>query len=275
MREASKRRTSESGDGVAAPFDGEPARTKARVGRVKGTSLHHQVYLVLRDEIRNGRYKPGEMLPAEDELARLFAVSRVTIRSAMSFLERDSLIKRRQGVGTFVAEQMQLAEMHAPVADLIAHIADINRTTTVRLLEVDHVKGPPEIQAAFGDPADDIFQRAVRVRSLQGKAVFFITTFIPRSIAQQIDEAALKSASLYKLLAQAGHRLHSGTQVISAQLANPYVSEHLGVAVGAPLIRVRQLHIDEHGRPVEYFEMLASPASFEVRMQLDAETLPS
>lgn len=248
---------------------------QARLGHVKGTSLHHQIYLVLRDEIRNGRYKPGEMLPAEDELARYFAVSRVTVRSAMSSLERDGLIQRRQGVGTFVAEHMQLAEMHAPVADLIAHIADINRTTKVRLLEVGYVTGPPDVQAAFGDPEDDSFQRAVRLRMLNGQAVFFITTFIPRDIARHIDEAALNDTSLTKLLAQAGHRLHSGTQVISAQLANPLVGGHLGLAVGAPLIRVRQLHRDEHGRAVEYFEMLASPSAFEVRMRLDAATLPS
>ena len=254
--------------------DGAPT-APTRIGRVKGTSLHHQVYLVLRDEISNGRYKPGDTLPAEDDLARSFAVSRVTIRSAMASLERDDLIERRQGVGTFVADHMQLSETHAPVADLIAHITDIHRTTTVRLIEVGLVKAPSDISAAFDHPADDIFQRAVRVRLLKGQPKFFVTTFIPRSIAQHIDEAALKSTSLYELLAQAGHRLHSGTQIVSAQLATPFVGGHLDVAVGAPLIRVLRLHLDESGRPVEHFEMLASPTSFEVRMRLDAEALPS
>ncbi|WP_174296341.1 GntR family transcriptional regulator [Sphingomonas bacterium] len=245
------------------------------IERVKGTSLHHQVYLVLRDGIRNGRYKAGDSLPAEDELARSFAVSRVTIRSALSSLERDALIERRQGVGTFVAGGMHSAETHAPVADLIAHIADIHRTTTVRLVEVGLVTAPPEIQAAFGHPVDDIFQRAVRVRLLNGLPTFFVTTFIPQAIARHIDEAALRSTSLYELLARAGHRLHSGTQVISAQLASPLVAGHLDVAVGAPLIRVRREHMDEGGLMVEHFEMLVSPASFEVRLRLDAETMPS
>ena len=276
MPGAPKRRASTRGKHPAdAASNGEAQRALAGIRRVKGTSLNHQVYLVLRDEIRTGRYQRGDTLPPEDELARSFAVSRVTIRSAMSSLERDGLIERRQGIGTFVAGRMQPSETHAPVTDLIAHIADIHRTTTVKLIELELVGCPAELQTSFGCSADEIFQRAVRVRLLKEQPEFFITTFIPQAIARHIDETALETTSIYELLARAGHRLHSGTQIISAQLATPFVGGHLGVAVGAPLIRVRRQHMDEDGRPVEYFEMLASPASFEVRMRLDAETLPS
>jgi len=58
----------------------------------------------LRDHIRRGRFKLGDRLPDERKLAEKFSVSRRTIREAMNLLEKDRLILRHQGRGTFVAD---------------------------------------------------------------------------------------------------------------------------------------------------------------------------
>jgi GntR family transcriptional regulator, arabinose operon transcriptional repressor len=57
------------------------------------------------DDILGGRRKPGDMLPTEQQLAATFAIARSTVRQAMAALERDGLIQRIQGKGTFVHEQ--------------------------------------------------------------------------------------------------------------------------------------------------------------------------
>jgi len=264
-----KRNTSgerlETGDlSAAAPLE-----------RRLGTSLKHQIFLVLRDRILNGHYERGQVLPSEDELAALFSVSRVTIRGAMAMLEADDLIERRQGVGTFVSQQIRSSQLHAPVSDLLAHIADIDRKTQVRLLEFDYVKAPHFIQPMFDCDSQAVFQRAVRLRSVGKTPVFYITTFLPQAIAKEFTREDLNSTSLYRLLARDGIRLHSGTQVVSAQLADPVVAPVLDVALGAPLLQVRRQHFDQSGRPIEYFEMLASPSKFELQMILDADALPS
>ena len=72
------------------------------VGRQLGNPLHQQVFLVLRERILSRRYGTGEMLPSEDELKRMFNVSRTTVRSALASLTLSGLIDKRQGIGTFV-----------------------------------------------------------------------------------------------------------------------------------------------------------------------------
>ena len=58
----------------------------------------------LRQEIASGRYSEGQMLPTEQLLCRRFQSSRQTIRRALSILEEERLITRRQGSGSRLRE---------------------------------------------------------------------------------------------------------------------------------------------------------------------------
>src|SRR5215218_8715368 len=82
----------------------KPPRLAPVLKKHRNIPLYHQVFLVLQDWIGEGRYTPDEPLPSEEQLARLFGVSRVTIRGAMETLDALGLVERRQGVGTFVLE---------------------------------------------------------------------------------------------------------------------------------------------------------------------------
>ena len=56
----------------------------------------------LRTRIYSGVWKPGDLLPGEVELSRDLNISRMTLRSALASIEKDGLITRIQGKGTFV-----------------------------------------------------------------------------------------------------------------------------------------------------------------------------
>ena len=64
--------------------------------------LSAEVRQQLADEITNGTYAPDEKLPSEPEFAKRYGISRPTLREILSGLERDGLIRRVHGVGTFV-----------------------------------------------------------------------------------------------------------------------------------------------------------------------------
>ena len=56
----------------------------------------------LKTQIREGQFQPGTALPSEQQLANLFESARSTVRQAMGMLEREGLVSRVQGKGTFV-----------------------------------------------------------------------------------------------------------------------------------------------------------------------------
>src|SRR5947209_8531546 len=69
-------------------------------------SLAEQAAADLRDAIRTGAFGTSGQLPSEPALSRQLGVSRPTVRHALSLLEQQGLIVRRQGLGTFVLDRV-------------------------------------------------------------------------------------------------------------------------------------------------------------------------
>ncbi|WP_225446203.1 GntR family transcriptional regulator [Paenibacillus rhizovicinus] len=70
--------------------------------------LYSQILGILRERISQGEYVIGQQLPTEVELAEQFGVSRITSKRALIELEREGLIYRRRGSGSFVKKQEEV-----------------------------------------------------------------------------------------------------------------------------------------------------------------------
>ncbi len=79
--------------------------------------LYQQVVAAIDEAIASGRYKPGQRLPAERDLAEEFGVSRPTVREAMLALEIRGIVEARHGSGVYVTDQ--------PVAEAVPQELDI------------------------------------------------------------------------------------------------------------------------------------------------------
>ena len=71
-------------------------------GSSSGMPRHRAIYEELLAEIQSGVYKPGERLPSEALLCERFDASRITVAKAFQGLQRDQLVIRRPGSGTYV-----------------------------------------------------------------------------------------------------------------------------------------------------------------------------
>ena len=244
------------------------ARKALGLKRRRDVPLHHQVFLVLQDEIAEGRYTPGDALPAEDALARIFRVSRVTIRAALATLNTLGLIERRQGVGTFVRELSRPKPLTVPIMNLAARNRDIVRTTRAHVVEYGFEPAPRHVRTHFQAQPDELFQRAVRIRYMKRRPIMQVTSYVPESIGRQFGPKDMEGGSLYAILQRHGLTFAAGEQVVTAAAADPVVAGRLNVPIGAPLLKLVRLHFDTLQRPIQYFEMLAPPAVYELRMQL-------
>lgn len=222
-----------------------------------GTSLHRQVYLVLRDRLLGGGFAPHEQLPPEPQLCEQFGVSRITLRRAVADLVADGLLERVQGRGTYVTERVQ--ERRGGGAGYEEDVRDLSTATTVKVLEFANLPAPQWVSSRLAIPSGELVQRSVRLRLRRGMPVVLLTAWVPRRWSQTMTRADLERRSLNELLAERGVRFGRVLQEIGAGLADPLQAQRLDVAVGAALLMVDRVVHDHQGAPVEFVVMAMSP----------------
>ena len=68
------------------------------------TPLYVQLMDTVEKDIKSGRYKPGDKIMTESEMAKTYGVSLITVRKAIGSLMEKGLVVRKQGKGTFVTK---------------------------------------------------------------------------------------------------------------------------------------------------------------------------
>jgi GntR family transcriptional regulator len=127
-----------------------------------GTSRHRTVSLVLSDGIATGRYRLGESLPGEEALAKMFQVSRVTIRRALADLDAAGLIERKHGLGTFVKKKPDPRDA-SPMNLLVSQIAQAGKLD-VEVIEFEYCVPTESVRDLLKLKAGQQAQRVVRMR---------------------------------------------------------------------------------------------------------------
>jgi GntR family transcriptional regulator len=233
-----------------------------------GEAKAKQVYLVLRDRILSGAIGFGTKLPNENELADYHGVSRVTVRRALGELAREQLIERRRSAGTRVTYRPSPAPITADISGVLANLADMGRRTAVKLLSFEYVPAEGMVAQMLGATPDQLLQRSVRVRSVDGLPFSFLTTHVPESVSVTFTRQELAERPLLELLERAGVKPEHAHQRISAGLATPSVAEALGLHTGSPLIELVRVVYDQAGRGVEHLHALYRPDRYAFEIDL-------
>jgi GntR family transcriptional regulator len=225
------------------PFDPVPLR------RAAGEPLYAQVARDLATRIRQGVLTSGRRLPAEPVLARAYGVNRLTVREALTSLTRQGLVRRVQGVGSFVADAPVRHHIDGGEASLTEGMRRQGLTVRQDLLEV--AAGPPG--AVPGGPFPD-FPGPVTIlwirRWVQDIPWSLTLTWLPGALVGR-DVDFRPDTSLFALLRDRhGLSMTRADRTFTAAPAAPSDSEHLDVPTGAPLIVLSGGNVDQHGRRV-------------------------
>jgi GntR family transcriptional regulator len=238
-----------------------------------GTSRHRTVSLVLSDGIATGRYRLGESLPGEEALAKMFQVSRVTIRRALADLDAAGLIERKHGLGTFVKKKPDPREV-SPMNRLVNQIAEAGKLG-VEVIEFEYCVPPEAVCDLLKLKASHEVQRVIRVRRNKRRPIMHLTTYVPAAIGRSYSRKDLGRVPLYQLLARAGKVYRRAQEAVGACLADPMVGPLLKVEVGAPLLFIQRVLSTADDEPVEYLEVRASPDAYSLTRSWDSAAEPT
>ena len=107
--------------------------------------LYEKLRDLLREQIEQGRYRPGEPIPSERELCRAHRISRITVRQAIAGMIHDGLLVRKQGKGTFVARR-KVSQGLSRIVTFRRTVLDIGMKPSTRILS--HGLLPADLEVA-------------------------------------------------------------------------------------------------------------------------------
>ncbi len=218
----------------------------------------------LRDAIATGRYRAGERLPGEQDLAERFAVSRGTVRAALADLADDEYIATRGGIGSVVTFDGATLDPRGGWARSIAASGTEVTTRILRLARLDD----PRLQAEL-DAADSALVAVDRLRSVVGGR----PVSLERSVLPCVGRLAtaptdgLVGDSLTATIAEAGLVPASAEQWIDVAPLEVDDAALLDRPVGTPFLRSRRVSRTAEGAFVERVDSLLDPDRFRLHMR--------
>jgi GntR family transcriptional regulator len=238
--------------------------------RALGSSLHHQVFAVLRSGIVSGRYGDGDYLPGEESLTAMFGVSRATIRRALLSLEQEGLIERRQGRGTRVVWQGRGEPVIASLSNHLDMIDRLDAKSSVLVRGFERACPPDSVRAALGLAAKETAWRLIRARAQDAQPLWLMVNHFPLSIGDKLREVNFTRTTLFNALKRAGHACVRAEETVGATLADPQVAAEINVKVGAPLLELSRVILDAADRPIAHQLTLVPPERRKLRLVIQA-----
>jgi GntR family histidine utilization transcriptional repressor len=114
-----------------------------------GPAPYAQVKHWLKQQLSQGRWPPGTLMPSEAELVAQFGVSRMTVNRALRELQTEGLIERMQGLGTFAA-QLHKVSSTLTIRDLQEEIVGRGHTHEARVHVKRSEKAPAGLAQQLG-----------------------------------------------------------------------------------------------------------------------------
>lgn len=217
--------------------------------------LHLQAQQHLLSLIENGAYQVGEQLPSEADLAAQFGISRPTLREALLNLEREGVVVRKHGVGTFVASGYgnRLESGLERLESILALAARQGMQVRFDDLQVQEEPADPELAGKLQVTPDTLLTSVRRVIVVDRVPVAYMFDVAPVSILSPADVDERFRGSVLDLLRQKqGLQIVQAVADIVAVNVDPFIAEKLGVEPQQAVLLLEETLFDQEGTAVEF-----------------------
>jgi GntR family transcriptional regulator len=236
----------------------QPRKSEPVAGSLNPRSLlplYHQLFEVLHHEITSGRWKPGDKIPAELELASSYRVSRITVRKVLDLLAREGLIVRERGRGTHVAH-LRLEHGLARIVSFTDDMRQRGFRASTKMLFSGLLPAPESIARELGVPEGTELARLDRLRLADGEPMCVEESYLVHKLLPGILNHDFSTKSLREVkVGVYGIRWSRARQTIQAILAAPELARALSIKPNAPLLYIERVSYSQEDVPVEFLRV--------------------
>lgn len=211
---------------------------------------YQRIQSVIRKRIDSGQLQPGDSVPSERDLAKTHQVSLMTARHALAFLEREGIVERRRGIGTFVAQpKIHFNKLMSYTEQMAARTL----SAAAKVLFAKIVDNENEAAARLSLPPTSRIIKLERLRHASGEAFALETCYLNAAEFPGLLDAPIARESLFGIL-ERDYKVELGyaDEEVDATAADPRIAELLAIPRREPLLRIRQVIYSTKGKAIMY-----------------------
>lgn len=247
-----------------------PARpvADAKVVAMSSVPMHVQIRETLRHRILDGSYPPLSQMPSESQMMEGFAVSRITVRQALGDLQKEGLIFKVAGKGSFVAKPKAFQSL-SRLQGFGEAMGKSGYETFSQVISVKRVAASDivarRLQLRPGAPVVEI----QRLRFLNREPISVDQSYFPTEIGEQLGQEDLPTRDIFVILENDyGLQLSHADVQIEAISADEGLARQLRIDEAAPLLRIERLTY-AGDRPVDFEYLYYRGDAFQYRLRIE------
>ncbi|MFM0856488.1 GntR family transcriptional regulator [Streptococcus suis] len=216
-------------------------------------SKYKKVYADIKEKIEQNIWQANQEMPTENELMEIYSYSKDTIRKALSLLEMDGYIQKRQGRNSIILDHNLVRK---PFVSELKTVSELNRSAhhqvQTELTNLYIVQGQPEVMKELEvDEKTDLY-RVSRVRTIDGERLEYEISYFDRRIVPYLSKEIAESSIYQYLENELGLEISHSRREISFRFATEEEKSLLDLADYDMVVSVTSTTYLADGRPFQY-----------------------
>jgi GntR family transcriptional regulator len=240
----------------------------AKVVLMPSLPMHSQIREIIRRRVLDGSYAPHSQMPSEAQMMEAFQVSRITIRQALGDLQKEGLIFKVAGKGSFVAKPKAFQNL-SRLQGFGEAMTPSGYETFSQVLSTRQVAAGELVARRLNLPPGEAVFEIQRLRYLNREPISVDQSYFPLALGERLAHEDLATRDIFVILENdyGQHLTHADVQ-IEAISADESLARQLRIAEASPLLRIERLtHADE--QPIDFEFLYYRGDAFQYRLRID------
>jgi len=235
--------------------------------RQSSLPLHTQFETIMREKIEDEEWSVNACIPSENELSRIYGISRMTVRAVLNRLVDAGLLYRSQGKGTFVAEPKIVS---SPLIryGIREQLEQMGYETSTKLISIEKAPASVRVSRTLSIERESEVCIVKRLRYVKGEPLSFHVSYVPSVYFPNLDAQDLEHNQMCNIIEKNySYPIQRRIETLEATSADPEAAWLLSVKPSSPLLLLENKVYTDNDLLLEYSRVIFRGDKIKIKME--------